>query len=160
MSNKIKITTTPPKGMKPIDVCRACAKLCRPYMKQKFMGPIYYANFMGILDEKCVLFALEKNEIVGFLQWKRYKRDKELLLLNKLAVRTDYLKNGIGTKLMNQFLEKYTENKLIHLGVSKDNSVAISFYEKFGFRKSQSPKNDKVLEMIKLSPKFERFYDL
>lgn len=152
----IKITTTAPKRMQPIDVCRACAKLIRPYMKQKFMGPIYYGNFIEALGEKCVLFVLDNKNVIGFVQWKRYKRNGNLVLLNKIAIDINHLKEGLGTRLLNEFLEKHVPNKDVKLRVSKNNTVAISLYEKFGFKKTNE--DEIAFQMTKFSPKFETFY--
>ena len=58
-------------------------------------------------------------------------------LIAQIAVKEEVRRNGIGTLLLTQAIErlKATEIKTIHLGTRPDNSAAHALYEKVGFEK-------------------------
>lgn len=65
-----------------------------------------------------------------------YKGDyKDILVIYTLAVHPDYLKQGIGTSLMNHIIElaRSCNIKAIRLDVYESNLPAIKLYEKCGF---------------------------
>lgn len=71
--------------------------------------------------------------IKGFIAGARYTRTEGRILL--LAVEREYRNMGIGTALMDHFLDVCRENSLlsIRLEVRTDNNEAIRFYRRYGF---------------------------
>ena len=100
------------------------------------------------IDEDCLFVAECGHKIVGTIilrhkpeeayatvKWKKDLDYEEVLVIYTFAIHPDYLKQGIGSKLL-QFAESYAKEhkvKSIRLDVVKENLPAISAYEKNGF---------------------------
>lgn len=70
--------------------------------------------------------------------WKIKANTDKILVVHTLAIHPDYLKQGIGSKLMN-FSQNYGLNKgmeVIRLDTVMDNLPAIRLYEKLGYSKA------------------------
>lgn len=63
------------------------------------------------------------------------------LTLDYLIVDKGYRQAGIATRLLHYLEEKYKDIKNITLEVRESNNIAISFYEKNGFKKAAIRKN-------------------
>ena len=97
------------------------------------MGPLYFCTIQNALKNNEIIFTKINDETVAFLQWKAYKKE-ETYLLNKMAVRNDFIGKHIGSEILKRFQDIAKLNsKNIKLRVAKINDKTISFYEKHGF---------------------------
>jgi len=108
--------------------------LTKPYTKQKIMGPIYRSSIVKRTNEDRVIYAISENDnIVGYLIWKRYKKEP-YFLLEKMAIDSAVRGKGVGSKLLSALIDKAKKEKRnIRLRVAKINEIAIKFYKKYGF---------------------------
>jgi ribosomal-protein-alanine N-acetyltransferase len=76
--------------------------------------------------------AGEKGFVVGFLAGISENEEARILML---AVRREFRRRGIGTSLMNAFINSCTLNgiKRVYLEVRRSNAGAIGFYKSLGF---------------------------
>lgn len=74
------------------------------------------------------------HKIVGFVVTVKTKPDTAKILM--LAVSKQHRRKKIGTMLLNELFEKLTKEKItnVELEVRTDNTPAIKFYEKHGFK--------------------------
>jgi len=82
----------------------------------------------------CFLVAeVVPGRIVGFLMGSKTDVDSARILL--LAVKRDYRRRGIGSKILKMFLrDMLLQNiKKVELEVRVDNKLALDFYRKHGF---------------------------
>ncbi len=81
----------------------------------------YYENFINDLD-KCLLVAVDNEEIIGYIYG--YKQDKDPTsskseyLLDALYVIDNYRNQGIGKSLINEFKKFCVENNATHINVN------------------------------------------
>lgn len=91
-------------------------------------------NSINLLRNKkeVVLVAKEKNKIVGYISFKKLRNTADL---GFLAVLQEFQGKGIGLALMKACIEHAEKLgfKKITLSVNKNNSNAISLYNKLGF---------------------------
>lgn len=98
----------------------------------------YYENFVND-SNKCLLVALDNEEIVGYLygykQEKDPTSDKLEYLLDALYVINNYRNQGIGKSLINEFKKFCLENNATHINVNvcSKNITAKSLYENNNF---------------------------
>ena len=78
------------------------------------------------------LLFIEDNKIVGYLNYYLIYDRIEIANFNVLE---EYQNKGIGTKLLDYLIKKYTDIVNITLEVRCDNIKAIHLYEKMGFIK-------------------------
>ena len=78
------------------------------------------------------LLFIEDNKIVGYLNYYLIYDRIEIANFNVLD---KYQNKGIGTKLLDYLIKKYTDIVNITLEVRCDNTKAIHLYEKMGFIK-------------------------
>ena len=86
-------------------------------------------------------FAKLDGQIAGYLQLSTASSLEwagEVLEISRIYVSKEYLGLGVGKALMEFALSfgKKMNKKMAYLGVWEHNTSAISFYEKFGFKKS------------------------
>lgn len=86
------------------------------------------------------LVYIDNNKIIGFLNYDSIydKAEIEYIYVDPL-----YRKSGIATKLFNKMLEDLDKKNInsITLEVRSDNTSAINFYEKNGFKRASIRKN-------------------
>jgi len=90
------------------------------------------------LEKGVLTFVLEDNKkLVGYIFGNIFTANRKKHCMNlAIAVLQEYTGKGYGTKLMNT-IEKYATNigiTRLELEVSKNNKVAISLYQKIGFK--------------------------
>ena len=78
------------------------------------------------------LLFIEENKIVGYLNYYLIYDRIEIANFNVLD---KYQNKGIGTRLLDYLIKKYTDIVNITLEVRCDNTKAIHLYEKMGFIK-------------------------
>ena len=131
------------------EIMSACRKIVRKYIKRKIMGPLYHIFIIKPLQEKSMLIARDDNKnIIGFLTWKEYKKEQNILL-EKMALREDLTGKGIGTQLLNE-LKKVAKNRNrnIRLRVAKINDKGINFYKKHGFQVTDTSRSKITTDMF------------
>lgn len=79
------------------------------------------------------IFVFEEEKVVGFLIYNLLVGEMEII---DVAVSKEYEHQGIGSKLLQHLFDIAKEYNitLISLEVRRDNHIAISFYEKNGFK--------------------------
>jgi len=90
------------------------------------------------LEKGVLTFVLEDNKkLVGYIFGNIFTANRKKHCMNlAIAVLQEYTGKGYGTKLINT-IEKYATNigiTRLELEVSKNNKVAISLYQKIGFK--------------------------
>ena len=96
----------------------------------------WYMRWLYRRDPNGIFVAKIDEEIVGFIacdsNW-----DEEFGAIHEIAVKREYQGKGIGKRLLKTGIEylKGKGFKYIELYVGEKNYRAISFYEKFGFKK-------------------------
>lgn len=93
-------------------------------------------------DSAIIYVAFSDHEAIGFI-WG-YAIDKNTVHINYFVVLKNYRRSGVGSKLLEKFLSK--TDKSVELLVDKDNSVAIGFYGKRGFKEKDF--NDYKYKMV------------
>lgn len=92
-----------------------------------------------ILDEKILIIEFNK-EFVGFICFEFIFDQAEVY---KFVIKKEHRKKKLGLLLMEYFINEMKDKGVlkIFLEVRVDNSVAISFYEKFNFKKLRKIKD-------------------
>jgi ribosomal-protein-alanine N-acetyltransferase len=101
--------------------------------EESFAYPFSKKQFLQLYtDYNKIFFVAEKNkEILGYIVGMRGFRK---IIIASIAVKENYRKKGIATKLTNHLIKKVREMvKTIELQVRISNKPAIFFYEKIGF---------------------------
>lgn len=98
------------------------------------VGPLTREEF-----EKCMIILEEVDgQILGCLAWEHYADSANLTFL---AVLEEYRGNGVGTNLLNYFINQKHVSDDITLNVSANNLGAIKLYERLGFVKHEFIEN-------------------
>lgn len=84
----------------------------------------------GHLKDCMIYMAYDQKIPIGYISYKQIEKNMELI---DLAVTPKYQKKGIGTLLMNMLFEN-NKSRSITLATHPNNSQAIRFYLKFGFK--------------------------
>ena len=125
----------------------------------------YYPNEVFESDIKCEnLYLLkEKENILGAFVMYEHKNPEEDVewkipkaksyLLNRVGVNTEYLRQGIGQKLINEacILAKDKGAKYLRLLVSEINTPAIKLYLKCNFKKVNGIHQEKINDDFSLN---------
>jgi hypothetical protein len=92
-----------------------------------------------ILDKKILIIEFNK-EFVGFICFEFIFDQAEVY---KFVIKKEHRKKKLGLLLMEYFINEMKDKGVlkIFLEVRVDNSVAISFYEKFNFKKLRKIKD-------------------
>lgn len=78
-------------------------------------------------NDACILKVIDEN-IVGLLQ---YDVTKNNVVINKLVVHPDYFRQGIGSDLLHALI-KHQPNKSIQVETARENTPAMTLYQKHG----------------------------
>lgn len=90
--------------------------------------------------KKIVLVAILNNNIVGFVDGYIYDKEemykKKVAYLDSISVSKDYKRNGIGTKLIDEFTNIMKEKgcSYIKLNAFRNNVPAVELYKKKDFK--------------------------
>lgn len=89
----------------------------------------FYLNY---IEQEKILLAKEKDKTVGYILFEYIINEAEIY---KMAVSKKYRKLGIGSLIMEKFLNFMSEKAVdkIFLEVRESNFAAINLYRKFGF---------------------------
>ncbi len=108
------------------------------YMNEFFSVEKLVAELNDI--EITYLLAQKNNELIAYTKLNRNKIDGELgnfkpIELQRMYVKEEFARMGIGQKLMNEAIEIAVSEKfeVMWLGVWEQNTPAINFYKQFGF---------------------------
>lgn len=91
-------------------------------------------------DYKVIVVHSKK---VGCLLLETYE---DGILLNEIYIDKNYRRKGIGTHLLTNILKKFSK---VYLWVYKGNSIALSFYEKLGFKIKETTETRYFMEYDK-----------
>lgn len=111
-------------------IFKQCGKIIRPEVNKRLMGWLWKSRIFKSMDEGLFFYEIDNNQVIGFVTCERKARLK-LIDLNKMGVAINYRNQGVGKKLMDQVK---TLNSPIRLDVVKENTSAINFYLKNGFK--------------------------
>jgi ribosomal protein S18 acetylase RimI-like enzyme len=91
-------------------------------------------NISAWLERDAVLVAIEKDMLVGFVQFGE-KDEPNVYELRRLYIQGGFQNKGIGGQLMQAALanSKMQRARKIYLDVWEENPGAIRFYERYGF---------------------------
>lgn len=91
-----------------------------------------------LMDNNYMYFIAKKeNEIVGYIAISKILDTVDIL---SIVVKEEYKKKKVATFLLEYILKLDNISKIM-LEVRKSNTIAINFYEKFGFTKIYTRKN-------------------
>ena len=117
-------------------------KLFKQYLsvKEKSYKKWSESFFYNLFLQENVFFLSFKNPVEGYLIARKIINEYEIL---SLAIDLSKRRRGIGTLLLKKLINKAKKEEIhrILLEVSENNTVAISFYEKLGFKKVSKRKN-------------------
>lgn len=90
------------------------------------------------------ILAEKDNQSLGFTSYEINYNSEPQLMIHKLYILPVVQGLGIGTKFLNVLsgIAKQNNNKLLRLKVYFQNTNAIGFYEKYGFKKIGTKKTD------------------
>jgi len=99
----------------------------------------YYASAIEhyLADDKSIYMILNREEPVGIVELDtRRGEHADYGWVSLLYLREDYRRRGLGIQLLGRAVMKYQAlgRKTLRLHVSDDNTAALAFYKKFGFR--------------------------
>ena len=102
----------------------------------------FYKNYKNIIDKKLpYLVALDNGKVVGIAYLNKF-RDKSgyrFAFENTIYVHNEYLKQGIGSKLLKELIIVSKKNKNIKIIVavigSIDSKGSLKIHQKLGFKK-------------------------
>jgi len=91
-------------------------------------------------DYSILLTGRVSEEVLGFLLGRIIPDEAEIL---RLAVRPSFWRRGLGSKLLENFLERMRKHRIkrVFLEVSTQNEGALKLYQKFGFKILAERKN-------------------
>ncbi len=93
-------------------------------------GYIYYMAFDGDKDSSnCIAYL-------------GAKADSDSVFLSKIYVHKDWRNQGIAKSLLDFVSYDFSDKEFMHLTVNKENTLAITVYEKLGFIRTDSIKTD------------------
>jgi len=102
-----------------------------------------WSDFYGLTPKDLGLYALYNNKIAGAI-WSR-ELNSQLPTIS-IAVLPEFQDQGIGTQLMEQFLQEAgAVYKKIEVVVLKE-SKAVSFYKKFGFVEQENSEQKSIVD--------------
>lgn len=87
-----------------------------------------------------VLIARKNGEPVGFINWsyptRWFQTSTRQASVDNLYVKPAYRRRGVGTRLMEEAMNRIREKGVgnVEVSVLSDNVKAVRFYEKFGLR--------------------------
>ena len=103
----------------------------------------FYQNFKNITDSNLpYIVALDDKRVIGIAYLNKF-RDKSgyrFAFENTIYVSNDYIKKGIGSKLLEKLIDISKKNtnikKIVAVIGSKDNKGSLKIHQKYGFKKS------------------------
>lgn len=87
------------------------------------------------IKQKQILCAIKKDEIIGFLGWdKRYAENKTAWFIEQITVREDMRRRGVGTELLNCFLELCKRKRIhqVYATIQHHNNASLRLFQKIG----------------------------
>ena len=109
--------------------------------QEAYAGIVDPAYLAAMSPEKCAslarrwpdntLVAKTGGRVVGFSCWGS---DKEQGVVFALYILSEYYGKGLGYALMNAAMEQLKEYGSVALWVLKDNTRAVNFYKRYGFK--------------------------
>lgn len=96
--------------------------------------PALILSFLHLHDDSSFV-ATANDKIIGYVIGARKSKARGHII--SIAVRPEWRRKGIGSKLMNTLLDLFKQEglKFVELEVAVSNEEAIAFYESLGFRK-------------------------
>ena len=110
----------------------AVIKLASITLPERYNPSLF--NFFYETYTQGFIVAEKDHKIIGFLIGVQMKQEKGKILM--LSVTENFRRQGIGSKLLTEYLQKIQNKKIktVELEVRTDNKKAIKFYEKCGFK--------------------------
>ena len=107
-------------------------KLASETLPERYNPSLF--NFFYETYPRGFIVAEKDHKIIAFIIGVQMKPEKGKILM--LSVPEKYRRQGIGSKLLAEYLEKISKEKVktVGLEVRIDNKKAIKFYQKYGFK--------------------------
>jgi len=103
---------------------------------EKFSKKTAFLRIKETYRTKFALCAKENKKILGLILVTDYFYDNgKCLWIEELAVKEEYQKKGIGTRLIKSLLKIAKKNKIKTINLNSKN-FNLKFYEKFGFKEN------------------------
>ena len=112
------------------------------FEEKKLSFKDFYKNYRNIIDKKLpYLVALDNEKVVGIAYLNKF-RDKSgyrFAFENTIYVHNEYVKQGIGSKLLKELIIESKKNKNIKIIIavigSIDSKRSLKIHQKLGFKK-------------------------
>lgn len=101
-----------------------------------------HASWAMLIDHGLVIAASDQEAIIGVIAFIRNWQESGKAYLATLVVKREFQGHGIGMSLIEESLRRLNAEEIseIELLVAPDNEAAIKLYERFGFKRTGSPK--------------------
>jgi ribosomal-protein-alanine N-acetyltransferase len=119
------------RKFEPIDMF-SVIKLASETLPERYSPSLF--NFFYETYPKGFIVAEKDHKIIGFIIGVQMKPEKGKILM--LSVLEKYRRQGIGSKLLAEYLKGISNKKIkkVALEVRTDNKKAIKFYQRYGFK--------------------------
>lgn len=121
------------------DMVDKCDEIAKEYSVNNG-GPFHFENL--IKDSDIFFTYTNGNDVRGYIAIKRYPCFKDDLYIEQIAIKKDYLRTGIASKLINyviSYFKKDGVNKLI-LNIRKNNYPSFRFFYSIGAKEFKMDK--------------------
>lgn len=113
------------------DLYKQINQIVRAEVKSKMTLFVYRCILREAIDKDCFYYFSKDKKLIAFAICKNKTR-KGYFYIDNIATRSDERGKGFGRLLLKDILKKYNR---VALDVVKENTGAIRFYEKYGFKK-------------------------
>ena len=107
------------------------------YEKPYWNESLLISSFNNRRTDSIWIFEV-KNKIIGFLIEQRCQNEVNIL---NVAVEKKYRNNGVGKKIVRQYLSKLPNNSIVFLEVNINNFIARKIYTALNFKEFDLRKN-------------------
>ena len=105
----------------------------KPYWNENLLNYLFYYS----ITDSAWIFEVKK-KIIGFLIEQRCQNEVNIL---NVAVEKKYRNNGVGKKIVRQYLSKLPNNSIVFLEVNINNFIARKIYTALDFKEFDLRKN-------------------
>lgn len=142
-------------SLKKINSYKEFVKYISPLEKELFNENQRPESVLNRRLVKCMyLFDEDKNIPIGYSLIQYFKQKdkiiKSKLAISKFGISREYQKMGFGDILLKasiEWVKKYTDYKVLYIGVEKKNEIAQKLYKKNGFKPNREVSHSYLLKL-------------